>query len=399
MRVTDNMRFNTTVSNLFCSQSQYNDIMEKLASQKTVNRSSDDPVAATKIINIRQGKAAIEQYRKNMDSCDSWISATESKLSSAYDLLVRAQEIAIGQGTETANATTRQIAAREVQSLIDEMFALANAKTGDRYLFSGSRNDVDPFSTALLTPAIEDAEAAADNIFEGTVTSSGAYTGDVNKSYALKITQEGALAAAACQVSTDGGRTWNGTDLSMAGGSVNLGDGVTLTFDDAGGVKTFGENDFFYVNAVAGGYYRGNDENLSVTINRGTSLTYNISGAEAFTSAGSNGIDVFTTLNALKAALDSNDIQGISGQIDNLKDAQTQVTLNQSQCGTKANHIEVVKNNLVDLDDNLSALLSEAQDADLADLATRLSMKEIALQASYVMASKIGSTTILDFLK
>lgn len=173
MRITDNMRFNTAISNLFSTQSQYNDLMEKIASQKKVNRASDDPVAATRIIDIRQGKAANEQYQKNMDSCDSWISATESKLSSAYDLLVTAQEIAVGQATATSNAVTRQIAAQNVQSLIDEMASLANAKTGNRYLFSGSQTSTQPFSSVLLSPQIEAAGKAADNTFKGTVTSSG----------------------------------------------------------------------------------------------------------------------------------------------------------------------------------------------------------------------------------
>ena len=47
----------------------------------------------------------------------------------------------------------------------------------------------------------------------------------------------------------------------------------------------------------------------------------------------------------------------------------------------------------------LDSLLSQTQDADLAELATKLSMKEIALQASYNIASRVGDTTILDFLK
>ena len=37
------------------------------------------------------------------------------------------------------------------------------------------------------------------------------------------------------------------------GGSVDLGEGVTLTFDDLGGTEGFGENDIFYVNAIAPG--------------------------------------------------------------------------------------------------------------------------------------------------
>jgi len=396
MRITDNMRFNTTLRNLFSTQSQYNYLMEKIASQKKVNRASDDPVAATRIINIRQSKAAIEQYMKNNDSCKTWISATESTLSGVSKLLDTANGIAIG--AMGADPDTREIAAANIQAIIDSMRSLANTKWEDSYLFSGSQTSTQPFASVLSAATIQQAQEAADNTFTGTVTSSGTYTGEVNKTYAVKITTDGMLAAAEYQFSTDGGRTWNGADLPMAGGPVTFGDGVTLTFDDAAGTKAFGENDIFYVNAIAPGYYHGDSENLSMTINRGTNLTYNISGAEAFTSAGSNSVDVFKALNDLKDALNSNNVQGISGQLDNLKNAQHQVTLNQSRCGTKANHIEVVKNSLAEFDKNLNDLLSVVQDADLADIAIRLSMKETALKASYATASKIGTTTILDFI-
>jgi flagellar hook-associated protein 3 FlgL len=407
MRVTDTMRYNTAINNIFNNQAQYNDISEKLASQKNVNRASDDPVAATKIIEIRRDKTANEQYKKNMDSANSWITAAESNLLSAYDLLTNAQEIAVGQSTATASEATRKIMAQNVQSLIDEMARLANAKMGDRYLFSGSRDEVAPFSTVLLDPTIEAPVAAENNTFDGTVNPLlpvyNTYTGSTNKTYVIKITDVSTgnhLGEAGYQFSTDGGKTWNGLDtLIPAGGTITPGtEGVTLTFSDPGGTG-FGINDIFYVNAIAPGYYRGNDGNLSMPISRGTSVDYNINGSDAFTAAGSNSEEIFKTLNDLKDALNNNDVQNISAQISNLKNAQSQITLNQSLCGARANDIEVAKNNLEEVDIQLDSLLSQTQDADLAALATKLSMKEIALQASYAIASKIGNTSILDFLK
>lgn len=399
MRITENMRWNTMVNSLFTTQTQYSDIMEKAASMKRVNRASDDPVAATRIIEIRQGLAANKQYVSNADQCDTWISVTESKLSGAYDLMVKAREIAVGQATATANASTRKIAAQNVQAIIDEMAGLANAKIGDRCLFSGSRNGVEPFATTLLTPVIEAAETAQGNAFQGTAVSAGTFTGSVNKTYVVKITQEGDLAEASCQVSTDGGRTWGGDVLAMAAGVIDLGDGVTLAFDDAAGEHKLGKNDVFVVNALAGGYYRGNDAPQSLAISRGSSLDYNITGAEAFTAAGSEGVDVFATLVGLRDALDSNDAERIFGQIGKLQDAQNQILLNQSRCGTKASQVESAKNSLLDLDVRLTSLLSQAQDSDLAEVAISLSMKELALNATYRMAAKISETTILNFFK
>lgn len=646
MRVTENMRFNTTVYNLFNNQYKYNDIMEKIATQKNVNRASDDPIAATKILDIRRGKAAIEQYKQNMEFSSSWIAATESTLSGAYDLLATATGIAAG--SLGADAATIALAATNIQDIIASMRSLANTKWGDRYLFSGTREDVAPFPADPSVATIEVPQKASGNTFAGTVTSTGTYTGDVNKTYAVKIIEGGLLGVATYQFSSDGGRTWNGPDLDfgtvstatvgsgavsqvikgsvantaggppptlidsttvwntitdanvqdgttftitgkkhngdavsvsytianaantvqdlltaiqtafgavtatidaagkitvtdnvagasqlemtlvgslpMAGGSsVNLGDGVTMTF----GAGTFGANDIFYVNAAPAGYYQGNDENLSTNIDRGTSYEYSLTGAEVFTAAGAGGVDIFTALADLHAALtndavanttggttpptpiDANtlikDIDGYTGyqvtdyirlegtdtngiavmdntliilatttvddllsqieskfgavgdvtafiasdgklkvtdntsgaslltvritvkntagtddgtlifnegqtftidqqkvlsdQMTNLENAQTQILLNQSLCGTKAGHIEVVKNNVTQFDESLTSLLSSAQDANITELAVRMSVQELAMQEAYAIAAKIGENTILNFLK
>jgi flagellar hook-associated protein 3 FlgL len=491
MRITDNMRFNTTLRNLFSTQSQYNYLMEKIASQKKVNRASDDPVAATRIINIRQSKAAIEQYMTNNDSCKTWISATESTLSGASKLLDTANEIAIG--AMGADAATRGIAAANIQAIIDSMLSLANTKWEDSYLFSGSQTSTQPFSTVENPPIIGAAVKAGGNVYAGSVSSNAAftgvtdktytvevvdggnlsaatyrissdgvtwgavkedldtgtiylgdgikltftpgtfvagdtfsvgahadsgvidapavvgvngydagggvvssgaaYTGDVNMTYAIKITTEGALGVAKYQISTDGGRNWEIETLSDVSGVVDLGNGVRVTFEDA----AFGENDIFYVNATAAGYYQGDDENLSMTITRGTNFAYNISGAEAFTEAG--GVDIFQTLTALKTALMTNNDSEIYAQRSNIELAGGQILLCQSRCGMKASHIEVVKNNLVQFDETLNFLHSEAQAADITELGVKLLMSETALKTTYAMAARIGEATILNYLK
>ena len=180
--------------------------------------------------------------------------------------------------------------------------------------------------------------------------------------------------------------------LSDINGIVNLGDGIDFTFDDF----EFGRNDIFYVNANAPGYYKGNDETLSMTINRNTVFPYSISGAEAFTEAG--GVDIFTTLNALKEALINDDSDEISAQRLNIAIAKDQILYCQSQCGMKVNHLDVDKKNLAHFDETLNSLLSKAQDADITVLATKLLMNETSLKASYAMAAKIGDSSILNYL-
>jgi flagellar hook-associated protein 3 FlgL len=394
MRITENMKFNSSLNSLFDVQDQYNSLLEKMSSQRRINRPSDDPVGVTRVIDIKQQQAAIVQYRSNVDRCDSWASVTESKLNSANDLITKAKELATAQATATASAGTRKITAEEVKSLLDEMVALANSQFGDRYLFAGTGTD-EPFSATEMAAAIGSAQAASGNIFNGTVASGGTYTGERNKTYVVKATGGGALAAVKYVVSADGGKTW-GAEQTGLSGAVALGDGVTLTF--AEGSEPMAAGDLFYANGTTSGFYRGNGEDLSISVGRSLTLDYNVSGEAAFTDKGQGCADVLKVLNDLKTAMEGNDVEGIKGQIAKLDLAQDNILLNVSKCGTKANRIGIAKANMDELEQRLMTSLSNTEDADVAELATKFAMKEVALQASYAMASKIGQNTILEYL-
>jgi flagellin-like hook-associated protein FlgL len=89
----------------------------------------------------------------------------------------------------------------------------------------------------------------------------------------------------------------------------------------------------------------------------------------------------------------------LSDQVADLQKAQKQILVNQAACGTKTAHLEIVQNNVTAFDENLSSLLSEVQDANVTELAMKMSMKQISLNTSYAIAAKIDSTSILDFLR
>jgi flagellar hook-associated protein 3 FlgL len=405
MRVSENVKYNTIVNSMFKSQDSYNKLTEKVTTLKEINRPSDDPVGMTRVLNLRESKASVEQYSRTINGCESWLTITESKLSAVEDLLVNAREVAVGQSTATASAETRSTEAETVQQLIDEMLTLANSKYEGRYLFSGTKSDVAPFSsTGRDATEIGTAEAADGNTFDGTVTSSGTYTGSANKTYVVKITgwDEGTRTAT-YSVSADGGESWASTGETFVlpdGGSVatgDIGDGIDLTFEDSGAVE-LAAGDILYVNALAAGYYNGNGGEQSVNIGEGAAFAYSISGEAAFTDKGDGAVEIFEVLNSLKEALENNDQEGISALLDDLEAASNQISKNISKCGTRMNRLEIAQSSMTDMELDLTQLISETEDADISEIITKLSMKEIVLQASYSVASKIGNLTILDFL-
>ena len=400
IRISENMKFNTIVNNMFKSQDSYNKLSEKMGTLKEINKPSDDPIGMNKVLNLRESRASIEQYTRNIEGSESWLTITESKLSAAGDLLVRAREVAAAQSTATATAETRNSEAGTMQQIMEEFLALANSRFGGRYLFSGTKTQEVPFSSSgRLAAETGGAVAAEGNTFDGVAASGGDYTGSANKTYVVKIIDSGALGTATYQVSSEGGKagSWSATGTVPANGEISLGDGMDMTF--AAGSTDLALNDIFYVNAKTPGYYNGNDGELSIGIGEGTSFAYSVSGEAAFTSKGGGDVDILYVLNKLKSALENNEPDVIASCIDDLKASSDQITKNISSCGTRMNRLESAKNNLIGLDLNLAELISDTEDADISEIITKLAMKETALQASYATASKIGNLTILDFLR
>jgi flagellar hook-associated protein 3 len=395
-RVTDNMKFDMLNNSISNTQTQYSELMEKLATEKQVNKPSDDPLGMGKILDYRAVKSYTSHYEKRVEESKSWIDLTESKLSSVNDILNQIRETAISQSSATASESTRQIAADSLQPLIDQLRSLANSKFGDRYIFSGTKTDTEPFSATESAARIDAPVNASGNTYTGTVSEAGTYTGATNKTYVVKIVAGGTLGSATYQVSSDSGKTWAGVPTVVpAAGNITLGDGISLTFDPG----TFAANDSFSVNAYAPGYYNGNGEELSVEVGKDVAINYSITGEAAFTAQGSGTVDIFKTLNDLKTALQNNDAEGIRNQLDPLQEAGDQITRYTAKCGTRVNSLDISDTVLKDLDTRLTGLTSNIEDADVVALMTAFKMKELALQACYEMAGNLGNISIINFIK
>ncbi|MGZ3596324.1 MAG: flagellar hook-associated protein FlgL [Syntrophales bacterium] len=395
-RVADQMKFNLLNNSISNIQNDNNELMVKLSTQKKVNEPSDDPIGMGKILDYRSAKAQISNYQKNVDSSKSWLSTTESNLTSVNDILTQVKETVMSQSSATATASTRQIAADSLQPLIDQVLSLANAKLGNSYIFSGSMTDTEPFSATAQAARIDAPVKASGDAFDGGVTSGGAYTGTANKTYVVKIITGGTLAASTYQISTDGGKTFGAAQSDLSA-PVTIGDGIQLTF--TAGTTDFAANDVVYVHACAAGYYNGNGEALASEVGKDVTINYNTTGEAAFTNQGQGTADIFQTLNDLKTALENNDATGIANQLDPLSKAQDQVNRYIGQCGTRTNSLDTSSSTLTDMDTRITGLTSNIEDADMAQLITEYQNKQLALQASYQMASNLTSNSILNFIR
>jgi flagellar hook-associated protein 3 FlgL len=248
---------------------------------------------------------------------------------------------------------------------------------------------------AVTSAAIKPAVAATGNTYAGTVTSgTGPYTGTTNKTYTLKITTAGVLntvaatSTAAYSYSSDGGKTWTVGGTIPTTGVATLAGGVTLNFTSG----TFAVNDMFTADAKAPGFYNGNDDSLTVDTGQGKTISCNIPGDTAFS-------DVFASLKGLKAAILSGDSTAVEKYTNQLEKDQTNITGMITTLGFKEQTLNTWSTNYSTLANKISDLKSKIEDTDMTTMIADYKMKETALEAAYTIASKIGSLTILDYLK
>jgi flagellar hook-associated protein 3 FlgL len=145
MRVTESMIYNSTNSSLSTDLAALQSITEKVSSSKQLNRPSDNPADVRSALGLRDTLAQLNQYVRNIDNASSKVSAMDTALSSAGDLIQRANELAIEGANGTLSANDRQAMAQEVSQLIEAMAQDSSAKVGDEYVFSGFRVDRAPF--------------------------------------------------------------------------------------------------------------------------------------------------------------------------------------------------------------------------------------------------------------
>ncbi|HEO70393.1 MAG TPA: flagellar hook-associated protein 3 [Candidatus Hydrogenedentes bacterium] len=148
VRVTQGMIVQRTLSNINHHLHAIFRLQDQLATGLRVNSPSEDPIAVRRAIDARASIQRNEQYLANMESVGSQLTETTTTLQSVINTLQRAMELAI-QGANGTNSQTQmgQIAG-EVDQLIEGMLDLANHKTNDRYIFSGTRTKTKPFAVA-----------------------------------------------------------------------------------------------------------------------------------------------------------------------------------------------------------------------------------------------------------
>lgn len=133
-------------------------------------------------------------------------------------------------------------------------------------------------------------------------------------------------------------------------------------------------------------------------IGTGSILDINVTGEEVFGLSGDT-LNMFQILKDLETALNNSDHAEVSNIIERIDLRMDSLLTTRADVGARVNRVELADNRLKDMNVSLNQLLSDTEDADIAQTITNLKTEESVYQSSLSTGARIIQPSLVDFIK
>ncbi len=144
MRITNTAMVRSHLYDTQQNLSRMNKINEQINSGKVVNRVSDDPHKAIRIMNMNNEIRYTEKYNYNIDETVGWMNNTDASLENFGNLLKDVKDNIIKVGNGTYSQEEIKAINAEMNEKIKEMADVLNTTHGGKYMFGGSNVEEAP---------------------------------------------------------------------------------------------------------------------------------------------------------------------------------------------------------------------------------------------------------------
>lgn len=144
MRVTNTGLTNTQIYQTQRNLLQMSKLNEQLNTGKVVNRASDDPYQARRIMDLKNEIAYTEKYNSNIDEVTGWLESTDSTLDKTSTTLSSLNELIISVGNVGYSDHEMKAIAEEIDEKIKQIGDCLNNAYGNNYLMSGTEIEEPP---------------------------------------------------------------------------------------------------------------------------------------------------------------------------------------------------------------------------------------------------------------
>ena len=400
MRISTLQMYKQSVQSMQKQQSELHRTEAQLASGKRINKPSDDPTGAAKVLDLSSTIDVIDQFSRNVAGAESSLAFEENVIAGVNNSLQRVRELAI-QGNNASNSDLdRQAIAQEIYQRLDELVSFANTQDArGEYIFGGFSVDSPPFADVSGSIVYQgDQGQRFVQIGEATQTA----IGDSGDSVFSRISS-GEWTIEVVASSSNSGDVIVG---AYGHNSNYQADDYTIAFNQPSQTDPI---DYVITNGAGATISTG-------TYNEGESITFtgvnlqmsgNPADGDVVQVRQSSNRSIFDTVKSIADALDRPAQDATSTTRLHNEMAQGLVNLDQglehlgsirAGIGSRLNNIESVHNINQDLKLQLETVVSKTQDLDYAEAISRFNLQLTSLQAAQQAFIKTSGLTLFQYL-
>jgi len=149
MRVSTNMIYDKGVGTIQQLWANLLHTQQQIATGRRILTPADDPVAASRALDVNKSRTINAQYKTNLDTSTDNLRLLENKLMGMGEILQYMREGAIGAGNGILTQKEIDFFVIDMRNQFDALLTLANTQdVSGNYLFSGYKANVQPFQGA-----------------------------------------------------------------------------------------------------------------------------------------------------------------------------------------------------------------------------------------------------------
>ncbi|MEP3561166.1 MAG: flagellar hook-associated protein FlgL [Marinobacter sp.] len=374
---------------------------QQISTGKKVNKPSDDPVAAARILKLDQNLSRVETYQRNADLANNRLKQEESALSSAIDIIQRVRELTVQAGNGSLSANDRKSISSELKERLGQLADVANTRDASgEYIFSGFQGGSPAF--------VKEDGAWTYNGDEGQRVL------EIDDGVTVPISDHGkgifgsAPAAVSVKETTSANGFISGLSLKNEGAfkaafQPSLPDDLTVTVGAGNSVSVEDKDGNPMVTTPTNPVVGDSFEVAGIEM----ALKDAVAG-ETFTIGINDKQSIFSTIETLITGLD-NVSKGtpkgnaeydalISESLANLDNGQESILQKQTELGGRMNAVESTSAFLEDSALYTKEIRSQLQDVDYAEAISNLSFQSFVLQAAQQSFAQISRLSLFDRL-
>ncbi len=371
MRITNKMLVNNLLAHLRHSLQRVDRYQEQIASGRRINRPSDDPGGAAKVLRLKDAIADNQRFLANIADGQHWLTVTEGALADSAEILTQLRNIVLQAQNDTLAPQDRRQMGLWAADHLTQLVEVANRQEQGKYVFAGTNTQTPPYT---LTDQVEDE----------------AFVARLGSAVLLDYTE---LKTGTGVVTDGGGTTYvegvdyeidytMGTIVALPGGGMSEGGTYYISYELIRPLRV--------VQSPA-----GITGELKRQVGEGAVLTVNVRAPEAFGASG----EAFEVLRAVKNALVRNDRDALRQALTSLDMTMDQLLQVQSRVGAQYEHLTMTHDRLSNEAVLLERLRSQVADTDVAEAAVKLQERKTSYQAALNVTASISELSLLNYLK